>query len=124
MKRILFALILLSLSTVAQATPGKTAWTQVIFIGANETHYCTYLIVRDQPGSYYTYTDRVYLCRYDLKDNVLVDQQLVRETVYRDTTTNGDWRKQDKLLELTCPPLMLKSQAPRGVFLCCYRPVG
>ena len=85
------------LSAIAQATPGKATWTRVIFVGANATHYCTYLIVRDQPGSYYEYTDRVYLCQYALKDNGLVDKQLVRETVYRDTTTNGDWRKQDKL---------------------------
>jgi hypothetical protein len=88
---------ILFLSTSAPGTPGKATWTRVIFLGANETHYCTEFIEREQPGSYYDYTDRTYLCKYALKDNALVEKHLLRVTVYRDTTTFGNWRHRDTL---------------------------
>lgn len=72
-------------------TPSATTWTRESFLGVNKTAYFTRLTVRDYPGSYYRYTDSVFLCRYRLDTGELTERLLLRKTQYRDTTTHGNW---------------------------------
>ena len=93
----LILFVMLFPNAVAQATPSKAIWQRVIFIGANENFYCTFFIERDQPGSYYSYVDRVYLCKYVLKDNRLAEKLLLRTIHHDDTTTLSTWRHRDTI---------------------------
>lgn len=79
-------------------TPSPSKWEREIFIGADRTHYYTYLIKRTLPGSYYTYTDSTYLNKILITGNKIVERYIVRVTRHVDETTMGDW-KQTELLD-------------------------
>lgn len=90
------SLICLIITVRAVTTPSPSKWEREIFIGANETHYYTYLIKRTLPGSYYTYTDSVFLKKNLIQYNRVIEKRVLRVIKHIDETTYGDWKQYEQ----------------------------
>lgn len=104
MKKICFflnlLLLMLTIVATSKATPTKAIWKREIFIGYNNDSYFSYLIERNQPGSYYGFSDYVFLCKYTIKEEeVIVEKILIRKTVHSDTTCEGTWAHIEEIKE-------------------------
>lgn len=86
-------------ATISQATPAKAIWKREIFISYNNTHYYSYLIERNQPGSYYHYTDSGFLCKYLIKNGETEKKILLRRIYHADTTAEGTWMHYEEVKE-------------------------
>ncbi|MFA5857652.1 MAG: hypothetical protein WC955_01145 [Elusimicrobiota bacterium] len=102
-KHVLISMLYLSFGccSILNATPDKATWKREIFIGYNETHYFSYLIARDQPGLYYTYTDITYLCKYPINSRKVEEKILVRRIIYKELydekKNTRTWQHQEEI---------------------------
>lgn len=64
------------------ASPDKYTWRQQTLIGANETHFFYYETIRNNPGSYYEYSDEISLCRKRRADYVVDETIVLRKIRY------------------------------------------
>lgn len=97
---IITSLICLILTATAVTTPTPSKWERVIFIGANKTHYYTYLIKRTLPGSYYTYTDSVFLKKILIEKNQVIERKVIRVIKHIDETTYGNWKHYEQISDV------------------------
>jgi len=94
------SLICLIITARAVTTPNPSKWEREIFIGADETHYYTYLIKRTLPGSYYTYTDSVFLKKILIQYNRVIEKRVIRVIKHIDETAYGDWKHYEQFSDI------------------------
>jgi hypothetical protein len=75
----------------SHATPETQSWHRERLLGANEKEFFFLKIERDNPGSYYEYTDRVKICRAPHANPAAVEEVLIREIRYVDSSATGRW---------------------------------
>lgn len=80
----------------SQATPEKRSWHREKLLGANEKEFYYLRTERDNPGSYYEYTDRFKICRAPRENPAVVEEILIREVHYIDTSALGHWVAEEK----------------------------
>jgi hypothetical protein len=86
MRRVIILFLLAAISfflLVEQiaATPAPGFWERIIFIGSNDEYYYCLSIQREYPSSYFYYSERVYLKKYQF-DGKLVENIPLRYTSY------------------------------------------
>jgi hypothetical protein len=85
-------------------------------VGASDDYYYSYLLERDYPGSYYTFTDILHLCKFSLRDGSLVSDTILSRTVHADTTTFGKWDRRDEIDQISDLSGYLADQGAKLVF--------
>ncbi len=91
---IYFLLIfLICIKSISYASPERMVSVKEALVGYTDSHYYTYLSIRDYPSSYYRYYHYLYLCKYDLANKKLEESTLIQKISYRDTTTLRDWQR-------------------------------
>ena len=75
---ILFLIVFAFLTTTLYTAPTRGKDIRVIFIGYTHKYYYTYQVERDNPGSHYSFTDYVYLCKYFKEDAKIWEKILLR----------------------------------------------
>lgn len=73
------------------ATPNQSNWGRFIYIGNFEHFYFCYFIYRYYPGSYYDYTDSIFICKFSKNSCSLEEKYLLSVTVHKDTSSYGHW---------------------------------
>jgi hypothetical protein len=91
MKRIISATIFFIMSNYIFPTPDQSNWGRFIYIGNNEENYFAYFILRIYPGTYYDYTDSVFVCKFASSSGTLEEKKLISVTIHKDTTTFAHW---------------------------------
>lgn len=94
----LFVLVSL-LPHVASATPSPSEHTRDVLFGATER---TYFVLQHQtiyPGSYYAYTERVWLVERSNWTNKIEERCLIREDAWQDVNANDEWAKTTQINE-------------------------
>lgn len=90
-KKMILFLLLMGFCFFLAGTPYSAVWNRVIFWGSNSTHYYYYLIERIQSGSYYSYTDSIYLCEKPKSCHLKEKKILLKKIHYFDKDTLGNW---------------------------------
>lgn len=102
MNKILIILFLLVSSITVYSTPERANWRRIIFIGHNETFYYYYQLERIQPGSYYNYTEKLYLIKQFIETDSIVEIINLRETIFQsdpmDTSSSIQYAKTEKII--------------------------
>lgn len=78
------------------ATPGSSTWKRQVLVGCNYSHFYSYLIERNQPGSYYEYFDTLSLAQYAITTGELVKQTVIRKTHYIDPYAEENWMAEEQ----------------------------
>lgn len=91
MKRLILILIFITYSNLVFTTPNQSNWGRFIFIGSNNESYFCYFVLRNYHGTYYHYTDSVFVCKFASNSGTLEEKKLLSVTIHKDTTTFGHW---------------------------------
>lgn len=91
MKKLFLILVFLIPISNLFSTPNQSNWGRFIYIGDNEQNYFCHFILRTYPGTYYDFTDSVFICRLSSKTGKMEEKQLLSVTVHKDTTTYNHW---------------------------------
>lgn len=120
MKRIFYgfavAALVAALIGQVQATPNQALWERMIFIGYGEDHYYFYRIRREQPGSYYEYTDYVWLCKRPFDRQKPEERLALREVRNFAPKAEPPWKQEDTLLDPPNPAEYLIEEKVRHAF--------
>ncbi|MCL4511187.1 MAG: hypothetical protein M1470_08980 [Bacteroidetes bacterium] len=79
------------LCTNALASPSQSDWGRLVFIGHNDSSYYCFFTHRTYPGSYYNFTDSVFVCRFSVSHPAIQEMHLLTVSVYKDTSGTGHW---------------------------------
>jgi len=98
--RIIFRLVtligtLLFITTV-YATPSAATWQRESLIGCNEKYFYTFIMERNNPASYYEYTEIFSLAQYEIANSQLVNKTVIRKTRHADKQADGHWVKEEQ----------------------------
>ena len=91
----LFTLLFLSLALPLGATPNHYAQNRCMFIGTSKWHYFVLEAIHENPGSHYSFNEKLVLNKYKIRTDELVETYVICHTKHVDRTTNGDWISQD-----------------------------
>ena len=88
---------ILGYSTSVWATPDASTWKRELLIGANDTHFYSYVIERENPSSYFEYTETLLLAKYAITTGQLAEKITIRKTLHLDKEGNNNWTTEEQL---------------------------
>ena len=82
--------------TITHATPSATTWQRESLIGCNEKYFYTFILERNNPASYFEYTETFSLAQYEIASRKLVNKTVIRKTRHIDKQADGHWVKEEQ----------------------------
>ena len=95
--RLLLLMGALMITTIIYATPSAVIWQRESLIGSNTKHFYTLILEKNNPASYFEYTETFSLAQYEIASRKLVNTTVIRKTHYIDKQADGNWVKEEQL---------------------------
>jgi hypothetical protein len=86
----------LLVTTVTHATPSAAIWQRESLIGSNDKYFYTFLLERNNPATYFEYTETFSLAQYEIASRKLVNTTVIRKTRHVDEQADGNWVKTEQ----------------------------
>lgn len=77
--------------TITHATPSAATWQRESLIGCNEKYFYTFILERNNPASYFEYTETFSLAQYEIAGGKLTNKTVIRKTRHVDKQADGHW---------------------------------
>jgi hypothetical protein len=95
--RLLLLMGALLVTTAIYATPSAVIWQRESLIGSNAKYFYTFILERNNPATYFEYTETFSLAQYEIANSKLVNTTVIRKTHYVDKQADGNWVKEEQL---------------------------